>query len=99
MYRPNQYKPTPAQDSFSTQANPMVFNVKHLSESISEYLPYVNLLAICIICALVISVKLISDKLHRVSSENQTIVIKLVTTLLNGESPQPRVPVQEREHP
>ena len=77
----------------------MVFKVKHLSESISDYLPYVNLLAICIICALVISVKLISDKLHRVSSENQTIVIKLVTTLLNGESPQPRVPVQEREHP
>ena len=42
MYRPNQYKPTPAQDSFSTPANPMVFKVKHLSESISDYLPYVN---------------------------------------------------------
>ena len=77
----------------------MVFNVKHLSESISEYLPYVNLLAIFIICALVISVKLMSDKLHKVSSENQTIVIKLVTTLLNGENPQPGVSVQEGEYP
>ena len=99
MYRLNQYKPTPVQDSFSTQANPMVFKVKHLSESISEYLPYVNLLGICIICALVISVKLMSDKLHKVSSENQTIVIKLVTTLLNGENPQPGIPLQEREYP
>ena len=99
MYIPNQYKPTSAQDSFSTQANPMVFKVKHLSESISEYLPYVNLLGICIICALVISVKLMSDKLHKVSSENQTIVIKLVTTLLNGENPQPGIPLQEREYP
>ena len=99
MYRLNQYKPTPVQDSFSTQANHMVFKVKHLSESISEYLPYVNLLGICIICALVISVKLMSDKLHKVSSENQTIVIKLVTTLLNGENPQPGVSVQEGEYP
>ena len=77
----------------------MVSNVEHLSEFISEYLPYVNLLAIFIICALVISVKLMSDKLHKVSSENQTIVIKLVTTLLNGENPQPGVSVQEGEYP
>ena len=99
MYRPNQYKPTPAQDSFSRQSNPMVFNLEHLSESISEYLPYVNLWAIFTICALVIAVKLRSDKLHQVSSENQTIVIKLVTTLLNGKNPQPGVPVQEGEYP
>lgn len=77
----------------------MVFNVEHLSESISEYLPYVNLWAIFIICALVIAVKLRSDKLHQVSSENQTIVIKLVTTLLDGENPQPGIPLQEREYP
>ena len=95
MYRPNQYKPTPAQDSFSRQSNPMVFNLEHLS----EYLPYVNLWAIFTICALVIAVKLRSDKLHQVSSENQTIVIKLVTTLLNGKNPQPGVPVQEGEYP
>ena len=95
MYWPNQYKPTPAQDSFSRQSNPMVFNLEHLS----EYLPYVNLWAIFTICALVIAVKLRSDKLHQVSSENQTIVIKLVTTLLNGKNPQPGVPVQEGEYP
>ena len=77
----------------------MVFNLEHLSESISEYLPYVNLWAIFTICALVIAVKLRSDKLHQVSSENQTIVIKLVTTLLNGKNPQPGVPVQEGEYP
>ena len=77
----------------------MVSNVEHLSEFISEHLPYVNLLAIFIICALVIAVKLRSDKLHQVSSENQTIVIKLVTTLLNGKNPQPGVPVQEGEYP
>ena len=77
----------------------MVFNVEHLSESIIEYLPYVNLWAIFIICALVIAVKLRSDKLHQLSSENQTIVIKLVTTLLNGKNPQPGVPVQEGEYP
>ena len=76
----------------------MVFNVEHLSESISEYLPYVNLWAIFIICALVIAVKLRSDKLHQVSSENQTKVIKLVTTLLDGENPEPGIPL-EREHP
>ena len=73
----------------------MVFNLEHLS----EYLPYVNLWAIFTICALVIAVKLRSDKLHQVSSENQTIVIKLVTTLLNGKNPQPGVPVQEGEYP
>ena len=76
----------------------MVFNVEHLSESISEYLPYVNLWAIFIICALVIAVKLRSDKLHQVSSENQTKVIKLVTTLLDGETPEPGIPL-EREYP
>ena len=77
----------------------MVSNVEHLSEFISEHLPYVNLWAIFIICALVIAVKLRSDKLHQVSSENQTIVIKLVTTLLDGENPQPGIPLQEREYP
>ena len=76
----------------------MVFNVEHLSEFISEHLPYVNLWAIFIICALVIAVKLRSDKLYQVSSENQTKVIKLVTTLLDGENPEPGIPL-EREHP
>ena len=76
----------------------MVSNVEHLSEFISEHLPYVNLWAIFIICALVIAVKLRSDKLHQVSSENQTKVIKLVTTLLDGENSQPGIPL-EREYP